>query len=90
MSDLSQMREIDHVLSGRGMGRDALVEQSWRHCAEGCGPAQARPGPARIVTEDRLRDHRDPSEWRARRGRDSQVRKSHRVTGPYNFRRARR
>jgi transcriptional regulator of acetoin/glycerol metabolism len=62
MSNLSHLREIDQVLSGRGMGRDALVEQSWRRCIEEYGLDPARPNPAHIVTEDRLRVHREQSE----------------------------
>ena len=62
MSNLSHLREIDQVLSGRGMGRDALVEQSWRRCVEEYGMDPARPSPAHIVTEDRLREHREQSE----------------------------
>lgn len=62
MSNLSHLREIDQVLSGRGMGRDALVEQSWRRCVEEYGLDPARPSPAHIVTEDRLREHREQSE----------------------------
>lgn len=62
MSDLSHLREIDQVLSGRGMGRDALVEQSWRRCVEEYGMDPAKPSPAHIVTEARLREHREQSE----------------------------
>ena len=62
MSDLTHLREIDQVLSGRGMGRDALVEQSWRRCVEEYGLDPAKPSPAHIVTETRLREHREQSE----------------------------
>ena len=62
MSNLSHLREIDQVLSGRGIGRDAPVEQFWRRCVEECGLDPAQPSPARIVTEDRLREHREQSE----------------------------
>lgn len=62
MSNLSHLREIDQVLSGRGMGRDALVEQSWRRCVEEYGIDPAKPSPAHIVTEARLREHREQSE----------------------------
>ncbi|MEZ5755929.1 MAG: sigma-54-dependent Fis family transcriptional regulator [Paracoccaceae bacterium] len=62
MSNLSHLREIDQVLAGRGMGRDALVEQSWRRCVEEYGMDPARPSPAHIVTEDRRREHREQSE----------------------------
>lgn len=62
MSDLTHLREIDQVLSGRGMGRDALVEQSWRRCVEQYGMDPAKPSPAHIVTEVRLREHREQSE----------------------------
>jgi transcriptional regulator of acetoin/glycerol metabolism len=62
MSNLSHLREIDQVLSGRGMGRDTLVEQSWRRCVEEYGMDPAKPNPAHIVTEARLREHREQSE----------------------------
>lgn len=62
MSDLSHLREIDQVLSGRAAGRDALVEQSWRRCVEQYGMDPAKPSPAHIVTEARLREHREQSE----------------------------
>ncbi len=62
MSDLSHLREIDRVLSGRGNGRDALVEQSWRRCVEQYGMDPAKPSPAHIVTEAQLREHREQSE----------------------------
>lgn len=62
MSDLSHLREIDQVLSGRAMGRDAVVEQSWRRCVEEYGLDPAKPSPAHIVTETRLREHREQSE----------------------------
>lgn len=62
MSDLSHLREIDQVLSGRAMGRDAVVAQSWRRCVEQYGMDPAKPSPAHIVTETRLREHREQSE----------------------------
>lgn len=62
MSDLSHLREIDQVLSGRAIGRDAVVEQSWRRCVEQYGLDPAKPSPAHIVTETRLREHREQSE----------------------------
>lgn len=62
MSDLLHLREIDEVLSGRGRGRDALVEQSWRRCVEQYGMDPAKPSPAHIVTEARLREHREQAE----------------------------
>lgn len=62
MSDLSHLREIDQVISGRGMGRDALIEQSWRRCVEQYGMDPAKPNPAHIVTPARLREHREQSE----------------------------
>lgn len=61
MSDLAHVLEIDRVLSGRGVGRDALVEQSWRRCVEQYGMDPAKPSPAHIVTEARLREHREQS-----------------------------
>ena len=62
MSDLSHLREIDQVLSGRGIGKDAIVEQSWRRCVEEYGMDPAKPSPAHIVTETRLREHREQAE----------------------------
>ncbi|MBD1203140.1 MAG: sigma-54-dependent Fis family transcriptional regulator [Rhodobacteraceae bacterium] len=62
MSDLSHLREIDQVLSGRAAGRDAFVAQSWRRCVEQYGMDPAKPSPAHIVTEARLREHREQSE----------------------------
>ena len=62
MSNLTHLREIDQVLAGRGMGRDVLVEQSWRRCVEEYGMDPAKPSPAHIVTEARLREHREQSE----------------------------
>jgi transcriptional regulator of acetoin/glycerol metabolism len=62
MSDLQHLREIDQVLSGRAVGRDAIVAQSWRRCVEQYGMDPAKPSPAHIVTETRLREHREQSE----------------------------
>lgn len=62
MSDLSHLREIDQVLAGRSAGRDALVAQSWRRCVEQYGMDPAKPSPAHIVTEARLREHREQAE----------------------------
>ena len=62
MSDLSHVREIDQVLSGRTVGRDAFVAQSWRRCVEQYGMDPAKPSPAHVVTEARLREHREQSE----------------------------
>jgi transcriptional regulator of acetoin/glycerol metabolism len=62
MSDLSHLSEIDQVLSGRAMGRDAVVAQSWRRCVEQYGMDPAKPSPAHIVTDTRLREHREQSE----------------------------
>lgn len=62
MSDLSHLREIDLALSGRRVERDAFVAQSWRRCVEQYGMDPAKPSPAHIVTEARLREHREQSE----------------------------
>ncbi|MBC2837440.1 sigma-54-dependent Fis family transcriptional regulator [Paragemmobacter straminiformis] len=62
MSDLSHLREIDSALAGRSVDRDALVAQSWRRCVEQYGMDPAKPSPAHIVTEARLREHREQSE----------------------------
>jgi transcriptional regulator of acetoin/glycerol metabolism len=61
MTDLHHLREIDQVLSGRSVNRDALVTQSWRRCVEDYGMDPAKPSPAHIVTEARLREHREQS-----------------------------
>ena len=62
MRDRDHVREIDHVLSGRPSERDRVVAQSWRRCVEQYGLDPARPSPAHIVTETRLREHREQSE----------------------------
>lgn len=62
MSDLLHLREIDRVLSGHAIGRDAVVEQSWRRCVEQYGLDPTKRSPAHIVTESRLREHREQSE----------------------------
>lgn len=62
MSDLTHVREIDRALAGRSVDRDAFVAQSWRRCVEQYGMDPAKPGPAHIVTDARLREHREQSE----------------------------
>ncbi|MCC5954617.1 MAG: sigma-54-dependent Fis family transcriptional regulator [Natronohydrobacter sp.] len=62
MSDLEHIREIDKVLSGRKIERDGFVTQSWRRCVEQYGMDPAKPSPAHIVTETRLREHVEQSE----------------------------
>jgi len=62
MSDLEHLREIDRVLSGGRIGRDGFVTQSWRRCVEQYGMDPAKPSPAHIVTETRLREHVEQSE----------------------------
>lgn len=62
MSDLEHLREIDQVLSGRKIERDGFVTQSWRRCVEQYGMDPAKPSPAHIVTETRLREHVEQSE----------------------------
>jgi sigma-54 dependent transcriptional regulator, acetoin dehydrogenase operon transcriptional activator AcoR len=62
VSDLVHLREIDRVLSGQAIGRDDLVEQSWRRCVEQYGLDPTKPSPAHIVTETQLREHREQSE----------------------------
>lgn len=60
--DRDHVREIDHVLNGRPSERDGVVAQSWRRCVEDYGLDPTRPSPAHIVTESRLREHREQSE----------------------------
>ncbi len=62
MRDRDHVREIDHVLNGRPSERDGVVAQSWRRCVEDYGLDPTRPSPAHIVTESRLREHREQSE----------------------------
>jgi sigma-54 dependent transcriptional regulator, acetoin dehydrogenase operon transcriptional activator AcoR len=62
VSELEHLREIDQVLSGRPIGRDAFVTQSWRRCVEQYGMDPSKPSPAHIVTESRLREHVEQSE----------------------------
>ncbi len=62
MRDRDHVREIDHVLNGRPSERDGVVAQSWRRCVEDYGLDPTRPNPAHIVTESRLREHREQSE----------------------------
>lgn len=62
MSELEHLREIDQVLSGRPIGRDGFVTQSWRRCVEQYGMDPTKPSPAHIVTESRLREHVEQSE----------------------------
>jgi sigma-54 dependent transcriptional regulator, acetoin dehydrogenase operon transcriptional activator AcoR len=62
MSDLEHLREIDQVLSGGRIGRDAYVAQSWRRCVEQYGLDPSKPSPPHIVTATRLREHVEQSE----------------------------
>ncbi len=63
MRDTEHVKEIGSVVSGRGSSaRDAVVAQSWLRCVEEYGLDPARPSPAHIVTEARLREHREQSE----------------------------
>lgn len=62
MRDREHLTEIDRVLNGRPSGRDAFVASSWRRCVEQYGLDPAKPSPAHIVTESRLREHREQSE----------------------------
>lgn len=62
MSKREHLHEIDLALNGRNSGRDALVTQSWRRCVETYGMDPAKANPAHIVTEARLREHREQSE----------------------------
>lgn len=62
MRDREHVREIDLVLTGRESSRDSIVAQSWRRCVEQYGLDPTRPSPAHIVTDTRLREHREQSE----------------------------
>ena len=62
MRDRDHVREIDHVLNGRPSERDGVVAQSWRRCVNDYGLDPTRPSPPHIVTESRLREHREQSE----------------------------
>lgn len=56
------IKEIERVGQGSNTGRDAIVVESWRRCLETyqLDPAQARE--AVIVSETRLREHRQQAE----------------------------
>lgn len=62
MFDRDHISEIDRVLNGEETGRDRLVSDSWRRCVEHYGMDPTRPDPAYIVSETRLREHREQSE----------------------------
>lgn len=62
MFDREHISEIDRVLNGEETGRDQLVSDSWRRCVEHYGMDPTRPDPAYIVSESRLREHREQSE----------------------------
>ncbi|MDA7428870.1 sigma-54-dependent Fis family transcriptional regulator [Primorskyibacter aestuariivivens] len=62
MLDRDHITEIDRVLNGEETGRDRLVNDSWRRCVERYGMDPTRPDPAYIVSETRLREHREQSE----------------------------
>ncbi|MHA7851300.1 sigma-54-dependent Fis family transcriptional regulator [Roseovarius sp.] len=62
MLDREHISEIDRVLNGEETGRDRLVSDSWRRCVEHYGMDPTRPDPAYIVSETRLREHREQSE----------------------------
>jgi transcriptional regulator of acetoin/glycerol metabolism len=62
MFDREHISEIDRVLNGEETGRDRFVSDSWRRCVERYGMDPTRPDPAYIVSETRLREHREQSE----------------------------
>lgn len=62
MGDRDHVTEIERVLLGQKTGRDATVAESWRRCVETYGMNPSRPDPAYIVTEDKLREHREQAE----------------------------
>ncbi|MEN2991871.1 sigma-54-dependent Fis family transcriptional regulator [Tistrella sp. BH-R2-4] len=62
MSAHDHIDEIDRVLGGDASLRDAVVLQSWRRCVTDHGLDPARPNPAYIVPDTKLREHREQSE----------------------------
>ncbi|MFN7010806.1 MAG: sigma-54-dependent Fis family transcriptional regulator [Allorhizobium sp.] len=62
MGFADHVREIERVGRGSNTGRDAIVVESWRRCLETyqLDPAQARE--AVIVSQTRLREHRQQAE----------------------------
>ena len=62
MGDRDHVTEIERVLLGHPTGRDATVAESWRRCVEIYGMDPARPDPAHIVTDAKLREHREQAE----------------------------
>ena len=62
MGDLEHVTEIERVLLGQTTGRDSAVTESWRRCVETYGLDPTRPDPAHIVTDAKLREHREQAE----------------------------
>ncbi|MCF1710329.1 sigma-54-dependent Fis family transcriptional regulator [Tabrizicola sp. J26] len=62
MGDREHVTEIERALRGQITGRDAIVTDSWRRCVEAYGMDPSRPDPAHIVTEAKLREHREQAE----------------------------
>lgn len=62
MGDRDHVTEIERVLLGHPTGRDATVAESWRRCVEIYGMDPSRPDPAHIVTDAKLREHREQAE----------------------------
>ncbi len=62
MGFTDHVKEIERVGQGTNTGRDAVVLESWRRCLDAyqLDPAQARE--AVIVSETRLREHRQQAE----------------------------
>jgi sigma-54 dependent transcriptional regulator, acetoin dehydrogenase operon transcriptional activator AcoR len=62
MAFADHIKEIERVGQGSNTGRDAIVVESWRRCLDTyqLDPAQARE--AVIVSETRLREHRQQAE----------------------------
>ncbi|MDR6100776.1 transcriptional regulator of acetoin/glycerol metabolism [Agrobacterium larrymoorei] len=62
MNVSDHIKEIEHAADGRNTGRDAVVLESWRRCLDTyqLDPAKARE--AVIVSDTRLREHRQRSE----------------------------
>lgn len=56
------IKEIERVWQGSNTGRDAIVVESWRRCLATYQLDPTRPQEAVIVSETRLREHRQQAE----------------------------
>ncbi|OEC96901.1 sigma-54-dependent Fis family transcriptional regulator [Rhizobium sp. YK2] len=62
MDFADHIKEIERVGQGSNTGRDAIVLESWRRCLETYQLDPARAREAVIVSETRLREHRQQAE----------------------------